>query len=523
MVSDVTFINFLTTLIYMQRLFILLLVLLKVTNSCGQDISGYWQGVLYQNSSGGSTYFPYSMQLTQAQNGSVTGTAYTKQPGFIYFVNHSLTGSFISNVFNFQTQIIAQLPPPGYYWCTPIGQLTYNSVSETLVGPWSAPTCSPGTIELWRLKVVSNTVFCSGQAIKLEVTGQNIKWYNDATLSKVIAVGNTFSPATGTTTTYYVTQTHYNTESPAVPITVTINSKSVLTVDKTICQGESYLGYSTGGTYTDTFRAANGCDSVRTLNLVVNPKPVLTVNHSICQGESYLGYSAGGTYMDTFRAANGCDSIRTLNLTVNPKSFSTVTQTICEGQSYLGYSTGGTYMDTFRAANGCDSIRTLNLTVLANTAPDLGTDKEICEGDSLVLNPGIFQSYLWQDGSASNYYTVRKEGLYTVVVTNSCGSKSAQIIITKRDCNERFPNAFTPNKDGKNDYFKILHAFNLEKYSLLIYNRWGQKVFVTNDFSKGWDGTLNGQPQETGIFTYYCTYLKNGRKISARGTFALLR
>ncbi len=159
-----------------------------------------------------------------------------------------------------------------------------------------------------------------------------------------------------------------------------LRAGSAITISRSICQGQSYLGYNTTGVYTDTFSTANGCDSIRILNLTVNPRPTLTITRSICQGQSYLGYSTSGTYMDTFAIPNGCDSIRTLNLTVKPKRTTTITQSICQGQSYLNYSTSGIYVDTFTAANGCDSIRTLQLTV--NEKVTSTVNIAVCQGRS---------------------------------------------------------------------------------------------------------------------------------------------
>jgi gliding motility-associated-like protein len=201
-------------------------------------------------------------------------------------------------------------------------------------------------------------------------------------------------------------------------LNLTVKPKVFSIITQNICEGQSYLGHSTPGIYVDTLLAANGCDSIRTLNLSIKPKSFSTITQSICQGQSYLGHSTAGIYVDTLLAANGCDSIRTLNLTIKPKSFSTITQSICQGQAYLGHNTSGTYVDTLIAASGCDSIRTLNLRVNAAPLPNLGTDKNICLGDSLLLNPGSFSQYLWHDGSTLRTYTAKQIGAYTVTVWN---------------------------------------------------------------------------------------------------------
>jgi gliding motility-associated-like protein len=295
------------------------------------------------------------------------------------------------------------------------------------------------------------------------------------------------------------------------------------TVNQTICEGQSFLGYSTTGTYTDAFTTANGCDSIRVLNLTVNPKSYSTINQSICEGQSFLGYSTGGTYTDILIAANGCDSVRTINLIVKPRTYSSISQTICEGQSFLGYTMQAEYSDTLTSSSGCDSVRTLNLTVVKKPTVNLGADRELCDGDSLVLSPGTFSSYLWQDGSSLDYFVVTQPGTYSVTVSDSCGTAQDAINIIPRDCTPYFPSAFTPNRDGKNDLFKILNGYNITKYSLTVYNRWGEKVFQTKNPLVGWDGTISGQQQPAGVFVWYSSFTRNNKEVTMKGVMVLIR
>ena len=162
-------------------------------------------------------------------------------------------------------------------------------------------------------------------------------------------------------------------------ITVCYHYDSII---KSICQGNSYLGYNTTGIYIDTILSNNGCDTVRTLNLNVLPNSSINLTQIICQGNSFLGYNSSGIYIDTFLNSNGCDSIRTLNLIVLSNTSSYITQTICQGSSYFGYNTSGIYIDTFVNSNGCDSIRTLNLTVVSNSVINLV--QTICQGNSYL-------------------------------------------------------------------------------------------------------------------------------------------
>lgn len=304
---------------------------------------------------------------------------------------------------------------------------------------------------------------------------------------------------------------------------LTVTPPVVTNTSQAICSGRSFEGYNVTGIYTDTFSTASGCDSVRILNLTVIQPVTTHITQSICAGQSYEGHSTTGTYNDTFSMANGCDSVRVLHLTVNPVTHTTVDHSICTGQSYMGYSVAGTYRDTFPAANGCDSIRTLNLTVLTDPLPQLGNDRLFCTGDSIILEPGVFNSYIWQDGSTSNVYIVRRTGLYTVSVTGNCGVQLEDVFITEQPCVISFPSAFSPNGDGLNETFGILHAPALQSYQLIIYNRWGQKIFQSDKAAIGWNGRYNDKLQPNGAYIWYCTFTRNGKESRMRGTILLIR
>lgn len=204
-------------------------------------------------------------------------------------------------------------------------------------------------------------------------------------------------------------------------ITVTIKPNPATAITQTICQGQSYLGYTTTGTYRDTFVAANGCDSIRTLMLTVNPIVRTTVNNTICNGQQYHGYSAAGTYVDTLRAVTGCDSIRTLVLTIQQSFNTTISRTVCFGSSYLGYNNTGTYSDTFVHPSGCDSVRILFLTVLPQIADTVITT--ICQGDSYLgySSSGsyvdTFSAFNGCDSIRTLFLTVRPQASTTITTT----------------------------------------------------------------------------------------------------------
>lgn len=64
------------------------------------------------------------------------------------------------------------------------------------------------------------------------------------------------------------------------------------------------------------------------------------------------------------------------------------------------------------------------------------------------------------------------------------------------------PNSFIPDGNGRNEIFKIVTDFELSDWTLEIYNRWGEPIFMTNDINTGWDGTYQGLACQDGIYNY---------------------
>ena len=463
--------------------------------------------------------------------------------GYLSFTNQFSTQATVDSVYN-DICNISSAPISANFSITPPAPCQNQNATVTYTGDIPAPGIGYSFNWNWNgATVVSGSgmgpyVVSWGTAgphtVTLTVT--NVACGSQNTNTQQITVGNPINTIVNqticqgqsylgytTTGTYVDLFTAANGCDSVRTLNLTVSPPVTSTINQTICEGQIFLGYTTTGTYIDVLTTANGCDSIRTLNLTVKPRSYSTINQSICPGQSFLGYTAGGTYTDIFVAANGCDSVRTLNLTIKPISYSTISQAICEGQSFLGYSTTGVHQDTLVAANGCDSIRTLNLTVVKKPKPNLGPDQQICDGDSLSITPGTFSSYLWQNGSVLPFLVVNQPGIYSVTVTDSCGSAQDDIIITKRDCTPYFPSAFTPNHDGKNDLFKILNGFNLKDYNLIVYNRWGQKVFQTKNPATGWDGGINGQQQPTGVFVWYSSFKRDNKEVTMKGVVVLIR
>ena len=86
------------------------------------------------------------------------------------------------------------------------------------------------------------------------------------------------------------------------------------------------------------------------------------------------------------------------------------------------------------------------------------------------------------------------------------------------------PNAFSPDSDGINDFFKISGQGILD-FQIEIYNRWGQMVYKSDDLSKGWNVTFKGKNLPTGSYVYKIKTIQNGNgeELVKTGTVALVR
>jgi gliding motility-associated-like protein len=70
---------------------------------------------------------------------------------------------------------------------------------------------------------------------------------------------------------------------------------------------------------------------------------------------------------------------------------------------------------------------------------------------------------------------------------NGCTDTITKVVTVGEDFGIFIPNAFTPNGDGVNDVFQP-KGFGIVKYEMQIFDRWGEKIFETTEFEKGWDG-----------------------------------
>jgi len=171
-------------------------------------------------------------------------------------------------------------------------------------------------------------------------------------------------------------------------------------------------------------------------------------------------------------------------------------------------------------------------------AADAGGTKTICPGETITIGMPHYDEYLyrWYDTagtlidtnssinvspSSTTTYILWVEDFKYDITTDTV------TVFIDENCSESpvvfIPNIFTPNLDGNNDvlYVRSLHIKEL-KFS--VYNRWGEKVFESQNKNEGWDGNYKGQPCSPDVYVYHVAIVfEDGTEESRKGNVTLVR
>jgi gliding motility-associated-like protein len=182
------------------------------------------------------------------------------------------------------------------------------------------------------------------------------------------------------------------------------------------------------------------------------------------------------------------------------------------GSDYLSRLKWNAYLGWDNPVEGYRVLRVINGSI---TNDQVGGTS----ADTLMLNEDVSQLSLIDDNFC--YVVLAFESPF-----NSFGfsdSAFSNIQCAPQEPSMFVPNAFTP--DGINPVFKpILRFEDPSRYSLLVFNRWGQKVFESTNPSIGWDGYFSGEPAPAGSYLFWVAAKGlNGNEIEKRGLVTLLR
>lgn len=178
--------------------------------------------------------------------------------------------------------------------------------------------------------------------------------------------------------------------------------------------------------------------------------------------------------------------------------------------------TSGTYGVTITNAGGCNASDDIVVSVTPPFTVDAGEDTTIIQYESVLeLNATVTGSaggsYLWTpsdylacDDCATTILSPDSTTTYVLTYTDVLGcvaSDSVTITVLPGEYFAIVPNAFSPNADGANDILYVYYK-GVRRLVFRIHNRWGEKVFETDDMTQGWDGTFKGVKAQDGVYVW---------------------
>ncbi|WP_343305621.1 T9SS type B sorting domain-containing protein [Chitinophaga niabensis] len=181
---------------------------------------------------------------------------------------------------------------------------------------------------------------------------------------------------------------------------------------------------------------------------------------------------------------------------------------------------------------GCEAEVTRNLR-LYEVNPFAGNDTILARGETLKFQASGGDTYAWWPPTGLSDANIRDPLLrwnneidFVLRVSTQQGCVGYDSINVKYYTGPEFyiPNAFTPNGDGTNDYFRFIPVGIKEYHFFRIFNRWGELMHSSLDFRRGWDGYFKGRPAAIDTYLWILEGVDmNGRKLFRKGTVTLLR
>jgi len=408
-----------------------------------------------------------------------------------------------------------------------------NTTIYTLIG--SAAACTAfatkevTVIPLPTLQAIcDHTAICLGDQTNINANGANSYTWNPST--NLTSANSNFVIANPQTSIVYslIGTNGLCTATISVPINVipkpvleltTSNPKICLGQSSSIfasgCQAYSWtptgnanqtnttmatVTPSTTTNYTVTgynYSGTTACAFTKEILIEIVPQVIGAVSNSvaICQGESVkLQAEGSNTYIWT--PATGLNNAFSSSPYANPVSTTVYTVSISNG----GF---------------CGTTATVMVQVNPQPTVDAGPDMTYNLDDPMYLDARGTGTLTWIFGEGilckdcpNSQIMPQNSGCYQVQTTNQYGCQAIDevcIEVTK-DYNVYIPNVFTPNFDGLNDVFMV-YGTGITKLEMTIFDRWGAKLFYSNDQSKGWDGTYKGNDDtKQDVYTYLINF-----------------
>ena len=432
-------------------------------------------------------------------------------------------------------------------------QYTANAAGDYTLQVSSANGCTavstPTTVTLLTstTPVVSSSngqlSFCIGQSLNLEATVglSNYQWYLN---------GNIIAGANGAT--YTATEAgSYTVASTAANGCVTSSASVIINIlplpnvqispsgPILICNAVPALLQASSGAASYQWFDANGSISGATSNTFLASQTgqyaVNIVNSNGCSATSnvvVVSYNTGITVNIYTPNPTPCEGdVVFLNTTQN---YNQINWSNGENGIQISVTESGKYSVTVVNSGGCTASDEIDLTFLPKPQVEAGENVTSDCVNGITLR-GIGEGTpIWEPAlglSNDNTFEVNafpvNTTMYYLTVDNGICKATDSLVVTAECSSIYVPSAFTPNNDGINDIFKAI-GIDLKDFKLVIYNRWGEKIFQTQDINIGWDGTYVGTPAPFGMYVWELEANdKNGNpmltEIQSRGTVSLVR
>ena len=320
------------------------------------------------------------------------------------------------------------------------------------------------------------------------------------------------------------------------------------------------------------------CVSSDSILVTVKPLPTITFSgdSAVCKGDSGVIIASGGdSYVwNTGATSNsisvvqfvattysvqvtkaGCVKDTTIKVPVTPLPVGAIISksTVCPdsaivltamgGSSYL-WSTNSTNSSitvfpsstsTYWVAvtlHGCTD--TVSKLILTRPLPSITAccNTVINEGQSVSLSSSGNGSYSWSpstglscDTCPDPVATPAQTTTYTLTVISDSGCVVRDFITIDISCGEVFiPDAFAPSDPMMHNNILYVRGACIASMDFLVFDRWGNKIFESENQDKGWDGNYNGQAMNTGTYIWYLkATLRDGTSIERKGNVTLVR
>ena len=270
--------------------------------------------------------------------------------------------------------------------------------------------------------------------------------------------------------------------------------------------------YTQSGNYEQNYFTTNGCDSTYLINVAFEDQISFAEEYFLCPGMELEVFDTIITGLGSFEfnfTGPECDTTVTVNVFESFETFGEIEYELCPEESVeingVLYNAEGDFEQFFSNQENCDSTLYIKIRMLENKEAEM--ELAACVGFDLKVNDEIYS----------------ENGVYVqeLQAQNGCDSLLHINIITS---DIYIPNVFTPETLPNDKFFPFVIC-DINFYTCYIFDRWGNRVFFTEDLIGQWNGRLpDGSFGEIGVYTYLMKFgVDEPDEILRKGDVLLLR